>query len=67
MKFIKHIFTGWLIVYTLLFNAGLVYYFYELFFNPESFYEGVAVIGTIAVLGIYTIYMLYCIKTFKGK
>ena len=67
MKFIKHIFSGWFIIFTIVFNIGVIVYFYQLFFNPESLYEGMSVIGTIMVLGIYSAYWLYCIKTFKNK
>ena len=67
MKFIKHIFTGWLIFFTLFINGGTTYYFYQLFFNAQSFYQGMVVIGTIAVLGINITYWLYCIKEFNNK
>ena len=67
MKFLKHILTGWFILWTLAFNIGIIVYFYELFFHPEYFYEGMSVIGTIIILGIYSAYWLYCINTFKDK
>lgn len=67
MKFLRYIFTGWLLFFTLIFNGGTIFYFYQLFFNPQSFYQGMVIMGTIAVLGIETIYWVYCIKNFKNK
>lgn len=67
MRFIKHIFTGWLILFTLIFNIGIVFYFYQLFFHPESFYQGMEVTGTLISLALYIAYWIYCYKTFKNK
>jgi len=66
MKFIKHILTGRFILWTLVFNAMFVTYFYFLIYRPDTFY-GIEseIIGTIMVLGIYAMYWWYCIKTFK--
>lgn len=67
MKFLKHILTGWLAVMSVFFNALLIGFLYQVFFNPDSFYEGMLVISTIFALGIYTGYWAYCVQSFKSK
>lgn len=68
MKLLKHLFKGSLALFTLFFNAGFFYYFYQLFFHIEEFYtlEG-TIIGTSLTLLIYGMYWAYVIKTYREK
>jgi hypothetical protein len=65
MKFIKHIFTGSLILFTLVFNFIFPYMFWFLIFRPEYVYEGMTGPAAIIGIGIYSMYWAYCIKTFR--
>ena len=68
MKFLKHLFTGWMSIFTLFFNTGFIFYFYQLLFNLESFYTlGGTILGTLVVLLVYGMYWGYAIKTFKDQ
>lgn len=65
MKFIKHIFTGTLLLLTIVSNFIFLFFFYDLIFRPEDFYEGMAVPGAAVAVSIYAMYWAYCIKTYK--
>ena len=67
MNFIKHIFSGHQLVLTLVFNPLILFYFYELIFVPESFYEGMAFPGTVVAVGVYSMYWAYCIKAYRDN
>lgn len=67
MKFLKYIFSGSLLLFTLVFNFIFMFFFYEVFFNPDSFYEGMMGPGIFLAVGIYSMYWAYCIKTFREQ
>lgn len=67
MNFIKHIFSGSLLWFTLVFNPMFLFFFYQAIFVPDAFYEGMLGYGVIIAIGIYSTYWAYCIKTFKEQ
>jgi hypothetical protein len=67
MKFIRHIFSGSTLLLTLVFNFIFGFFFYEVFFDPNSFYEGMMGPGIAVAVAIYSMYWAYCIKTYKDS
>ena len=66
MKFIKHIFSGILLVFTLVFNAGFFTFAYQLAYGDLLQEENIP-LGIIIALFLYGMYWAYCVETFKTK